>query len=107
MNSLNPGKIDFIDPSIIVDPRITRLNWIEKGSLEDFWQNNKLLVGAVDDKVISDIQVKANAILKSNHKENWKILGELTEFLFAIGGMIPDLAKSFSIFEKQKIKRTC
>ena len=39
---LNPGKVPFHQPGAILQPAID--GWWEPGSIEDFWQSNKVLV---------------------------------------------------------------
>ena len=41
---LNPGQIPFFDPDAILRPATCRADWIRPDSLEDFWQQNKVLL---------------------------------------------------------------
>src|SRR5205823_4350410 len=41
---LHPGHIPLPDPSVVIEPRVFSPDWIVKGTVEDFWQNNKFLV---------------------------------------------------------------
>lgn len=38
---LSPGKVPFHIPELIIEPRIE--GWWDAGSIEDFWQSNKVL----------------------------------------------------------------
>lgn len=45
LHELNPGLVPFVDPDAVLDkPRIYQATWIEPGSVEDFWQNNRVLI---------------------------------------------------------------
>lgn len=41
--ALNPGRVPFHEPDAILQPRSIPGNWVEAGSVEDFWQSNKVL----------------------------------------------------------------
>lgn len=40
---LNPGVVPFHEPAAIIEPSLSRGKWWNKGSIEDFWQSNKIL----------------------------------------------------------------
>lgn len=41
--ALNPGGVPFHEPELILQPRSIPGPWVEAGSVEDFWQSNKVL----------------------------------------------------------------
>lgn len=40
---LNPGFVPFHEPEGILEPSLSHGKWWQKGSIEDFWQSNKVL----------------------------------------------------------------
>jgi nicotinate-nucleotide adenylyltransferase len=40
---LNPGKVPFHEPGAVLKPSLGRDSWWDEGSVEDFWQSNKVL----------------------------------------------------------------
>lgn len=92
---LNPGRVPFIAPELIDTCREFHAQWVQAGSVEDFWQNNKFVFvsreGAGGDRLKSELV----ADLAANRAQNWKLMGERLRTLVLIGEASPEMVEKF------------
>ena len=68
---LNPGVVPFLNPDLILAPR-RNIDWISPGTIEDFWQNNKVLTLSKDyyEKLIQDHTIETpGSSYRLSHKD--------------------------------------
>lgn len=90
---LNPGRVPFISPQVILRNREFDADWVQIGSVEDFWQNNKFLFVKTTKDVVDALHKQLDAILteaeargwKIPKDENWKDAGQMLRVLLIEG----------------------
>lgn len=86
---LSPGKVPFVSPkSSIIKLRPYVADWVEKGSVEDFWQNNKFVFVRNEEGVLGSIRTHLESKLSAGTGEDRKEIEDtlLTVILMGAGG---------------------
>ena len=92
---LNPGKVPFIAPELINQYREFLAQWVDKGSVEDFWQNNKFVLLRGESSVIAHLKNEVAVDLAANRAQNWKITGERLRALVMMGEAYPEMVSKY------------
>lgn len=107
---LNPGQVPFISPDLIISPSEFAADWVKKGSIEDFWQNNKFLFVRGTKAVIQSLQQDVMTISTNTKRQDWKIAGEKLATLIVSGAGSRDLVETFTSYVERlqsgDLKRT-
>lgn len=98
---LNPGRVPFISRELILNPPECTADWVQKGSIEDFWQNNKFLFVKASTEVVKTLHQEVDSILTKGKRQDWKIAGEKLAVLVLTGDADIDLVKRFTAYIKQ------
>lgn len=98
---LNPGRVPFISREIILTPPEFTADWVEEGSVEDFWQNNKFLFVKANTAVVKNLHQEVDSILTKGKRQDWKIAGEKLAVLVLTGDADIELVTRFTAYIKQ------
>ena len=98
LSELNPGKVPFVTPEAIIPIRLQFQPWIEFGSVEDFWQNNKFLFVKHDSALVDKLRTEIEQDLFANKQQEWKALGDKLSTLILMGEGDRELAEKFASF---------
>lgn len=92
---LNPGRIPFIAPELIDQEREFVAAWVNPGSVEDFWQNNKFVFVNEGGSFAQSLKSKVAADLAANKAQNWKLTSERLRALVLMGEASPEMVSTF------------
>ena len=95
---LNPGRVPFISGEIIITPPEFTADWVQKGSIEDFWQNNKFLFVRANTEVVRTLHQEVDSILTKGKRQDWKMAGEKLAVLVLTGDADIELMKKFTAY---------
>ena len=95
---LNPGRVPFISREIILTPPEFTADWVQKGSIEDFWQNNKFLFVKANTDVVRTLHQEVDSILTKSSRQDWKIAGEKLAVLVLTGDADIEVVKKFTAY---------
>jgi hypothetical protein len=91
---LNPGKVPFVMPDLIYDQSDLARPWVERGTIESFWQNNRVILIPIDHPEPSAFEFDSY----NNSLSTKKALLELKRCLIAenLNGFLEALSKTSS-----------
>ncbi len=92
---LNPGRVPFVAPELIDQEREFIAAWVNHGSVEDFWQNNKFVFVKENISVVERLKSEVAADLAANKAQNWKLVGERLRALVLMGEASPEMVSTF------------
>ena len=92
---LNPGRIPFIAPELIDQEREFVAAWVNPGSVEDFWQNNKFVFVNEGGSFAQSLKSQVTADLATNKAQNWKLTSERLRALILMGEASPEMVSTF------------
>jgi hypothetical protein len=95
---LNPGRVPFIAPELINTDREFVAPWVNPGSVEDFWQNNKFLCVKSGSDLLDRLRAEIDQSLKANKRDSWKLIGERLASLTLMGGGDATLTERYHHF---------
>ena len=93
---LSPGKVPFVDPTALTFSEHGRLfwkKWLEPGSVEDFWQNQKVLLARQSSQIIENATRKLEAIFQRQPPDAQDRFSarRIGQYLAMVGSLTPDL----------------
>jgi len=99
---LNPGKVPFIMSELIYDQNDLARPWVERGTIESFWQNNRVILIPKDHPEVPAFEFDSYRELLSTKKA----LAELKRFLTTrdLKGFLEALSKTSSS-SKEKLEQ--
>lgn len=98
---LNPGRVPFISQELILTPPEFIADWLQKGSVEDFWQNNKFLFVKANPDVVQTLTQEVDSILSRSKRQDWKIASEKLAVLVLAGEADITLMEKFTSYVEQ------
>lgn len=67
---LSPGRVPFVHPHAVNGNAVVEKKWIEPNSVEDFWQNNKVMLVKNDATVINRVTERLKEITTKHPPED-------------------------------------
>jgi hypothetical protein len=104
---LSPGKVPFILPeSSIRSARIYGADWVQRGSVEDFWQNNKFVFVKKEGSLTERLRFQLDQKLVEGDKNDRQEIEGTLRNLILLGDAAADLTERYGGFLESHGLRT-
>lgn len=102
---LNPGKVPFVLAECILRARQYVAPWIQFGSVEDFWQNNKFVFLKPSSNLLSRLRQQVEETLATKKASDWKLSSQSLAALIVCGGGDSELTTKFVGYVRELMHR--
>jgi len=100
---LSPGKLPFVLPKSSINPRRAYVaDWVQPGSVEDFWQNNKYVFAKNEGRVVERLRAQVDQRLRDGEKEARTEIEDTLLSLITMGASVRDLTERYLTFLNEK-----
>lgn len=96
---LSPGKVPFVLPATSIPrSRIYTADWVQSGSVEDFWQNNKYIFARNQVSGVEHLRAHLDHKLAEDKKENQIEIEDSLRSMIVMGTSAKDLTERYLAF---------